>query len=166
MLHTEDWLFYLNISDISDKNIKVIKFMFLWMKYNEWYSKFGLRDSEGAAKLSDDAKARDLYKQMKDEFLNGGRSITTGFKNIPLENGNLTHREGLYKNNGKLLCAYNDDVNCLCKYLKVVYKIRCNFFHGDKLPSDTNVSLIIWAYETLDMLLQKLIRENVIDLKL
>lgn len=166
MLHTEDWLSYLNISDISDKNIKVIKFIFLWMKYNEWYSKFELRDSEGATKLSDDAEARNLYEQMKDEFLSGGCNVTTGFKNIPLENGNRTHREGLYKNNGKLLCAYNDGVNCLCKYLKVVYKIRCNFFHGDKLPSDTNVSLIIWAYETLDMLLQKLIRENVIDLKL
>ncbi len=166
MLHTENWLFYLNISDISDKNIKVIKFMFLWMKYNEWYSKFGLRDSEGATKLSDDAKARDLYEQMKDEFLNGGRSITTGFKNIPLENNSNTSRKGLYKKDGKLLCAYNDEVNCLCKYLKVVYKIRCNFFHGDKLPSSTNVSLIIWAYETLDMLLQKLIREKIINLKL
>lgn len=166
MIHTEDWLSYLHISNISDKNIKVIKFMFLWMKYNEWYSKFGLGDSEGATKLSDDKNARNLYEQVKNEFLNGGSHITKGFINIPLESTNSISRKGLYKDNGKILCAYNDKVNCLCKYLKVVYKIRCNFFHGDKLPSDTNVSLIIWAYETLDMLLQKLIRENVIDLKL
>lgn len=166
MLRTEDWLSYLNISDISDKNIKAIKFIFLWMKYNEWYSKFGLGDSEGAMKLSDDKNARDLYEQIKNEFLNGGRSITTGFKKIPLENNSTISREGLYKKNGRLMCAYNDEVNCLCKYLKVVYKIRCNFFHGEKIPSNTNVSLIIWAYETLDMLLQKLVKENVIDLKL
>ena len=136
------------------------------MKYNEWYSKYRLGDLEGAMKLSDDVRARDLYEQMKDEFLSSGYNVTTGFKNIPIENNNPLHREGLYKNNGKLLCAYNDDVNCLCKYLKVVYKIRCNFFHGNKLPAETNVLLIVWAYETLNIFLHRLIQENIIDLKL
>ena len=105
---------------------------------------------------------------MKNKFLNGGDNITKGFAQIPLEtnsNSNET-RKGLYKNNNNLLCAYNEEVNCLCKYLKVVYKIRCNFFHGSKYPSETNVLLIVWAYETLKMFLQKLIDEGLIDLKL
>ncbi len=168
MLRIDDWLSHLNLSDCNEKNVKVIKFIFLWMKYNEWYSKFGLGDSEGAQKLSDDKKVRDVYEQMKNKFLNGGDNITKGFAQIPLEtnsNSNET-RKGLYKNNNNLLCAYNEEVNCLCKYLKVVYKIRCNFFHGSKYPSETNVLLIVWAYETLKMFLQKLIDEGLIDLKL
>ena len=136
------------------------------MKFNEWYSKYGLGDSEGAVKLSDNERVRDLYETIKCKFLNGGDSISTGFKNIPLINNSNVSRKGLYRKNGNLLCAYNDEVNCLCKYLKVIYKIRCNFFHGDKLPSETNVSLIVWSYETLDVFLHRLVQENVIDLKL
>lgn len=128
MLRIDDWLSHLNLSGCDEKNIKVIKFIFLWMKYNEWYSKLGLGDSDGAQKLSDDEKVRNVYEQMKNEFLYGGERITNGFLNIPLENNISIPRKGLYKNNDNLLCAYNEEVNCLCKYLKVVYKIRCNFF--------------------------------------
>ena len=165
-LSTNDWIDYLNIHSLSDNKQKIIKFIFLWMKYNEWYSKYGLGDTEGSQKLSDINEARCIYEEIKNEFLYGGRIISRGFNDIPIESRPNEIRKGLYRDNGNLLCAYNSEVNCFCKYLKVIYKIRCNFFHGDKLPSETNILLIKWAYESLNMLLSKLKEHGIIEINL
>ncbi|MBQ8750599.1 MAG: hypothetical protein IJZ30_03055 [Alphaproteobacteria bacterium] len=57
---------------------------------------------------------------------------------------------------------YNVDAYCLRNFLEVVYQIRCNFFHGSKIPDSINIKLICWAYDCLDKLMKKLEDKNII----
>lgn len=163
----QSWIDYLNISSLDSRQQKIIKFIFLWMQYNDWYSStYHLSDSEGSQKISENFGARDIYETLKEEILNGGQDVSKGFLRIPVKHDSQIPREGIYKDNGQLLCAYNRDVNCFCKYLKAVYKIRCNFFHGNKYPEEADIDLIIWAYESLNLLLAKLKQQRIIRISL
>ena len=169
-LSVTDWIEYLNISNLNNDKQKIIKFIFLWMKYNDWYQKFNLRDREGALKLSDFIKATQKYRDIKNIILHGEQNsvsprITKGFLNIPKVNGEI-NRQGLYDDSGNKIVAYNDDIHCLCKYLQVIYKIRCNFFHGAKSPDETNIALISWAYESLYLLLSEIQDQDDFNFKL
>lgn len=42
----------------------------------------------------------------------------------------------------------NKDIYDFTKFLNVIYQIRCNFFHGDKIPLDSDdEKLVQWAYK-------------------
>ena len=42
-----------------------------------------------------------------------------------------------------------NDIEDFEKFVNVIYQIRCNFFHGDKIPFDKDdESLVKWAYGT------------------
>lgn len=42
-----------------------------------------------------------------------------------------------------------EDQSDFNKYIEVIYQIRCNFFHGDKIPFDSNdEKLVLWAYKS------------------
>ena len=166
-LTMQSWTEYLNLLSIDSRKQKIIKFIFLWMQYNDWYSStYHLSDSEGSQKISETSEARDIYETLKEEILTGGKDVSVGFLQIPVNHNPQISREGIYKDNGQLLCAYNQNVNCFCKYLKVIYKIRCNFFHGNKYPKETDIDLIIWAYESLILLLKELKCKKIIKISL
>jgi len=42
----------------------------------------------------------------------------------------------------------NDDIKDFSKFIDVIYQIRCNFFHGGKIPLDReDEKLVRWAYD-------------------
>ena len=41
----------------------------------------------------------------------------------------------------------NEDIESFEKFMNVIYQIRCNFFHGDKIPfNEEDEKLVKWAY--------------------
>lgn len=157
-LTVADWLFWLRKDTLPQDQQDVLHFMFTWMKYNNWYSKkYKLNDTQGAIALSKNRIAQEVYKFLRNDFVHS-------FKIIPHRSvqGNSL---GLYSDDEeKIIASFNSNKNNLYYYLKVVYKIRCNFFHGSKVPSVNNIKLIIWAGQTLDKLLIELKRNGVIDI--
>lgn len=160
-LTVTDWMDWLGIHQLEDREeVGVLRFIFLWMKYNNWYAqKYNLRDSQGAVRLSQDILASQIYeKYFKESFLEAFQRIETASSNP---------REGLYKGNGRreeIIAPFTVGSACLCKFLQLIYKIRCNFFHGEKVPSTIDVKLICWASESLCKLLEKLEEENIVNL--
>lgn len=42
----------------------------------------------------------------------------------------------------------NENIYDFTKFINVIYQIRCNFFHGDKIPFDPeDEKLVLWAYK-------------------
>ncbi|MBQ8750598.1 MAG: hypothetical protein IJZ30_03050 [Alphaproteobacteria bacterium] len=81
VLSVEDWLHYIgNYRD--DKKEKIIKFVFTWMKYNNWYSRtYNKRwDRVGAIALSNKKDAVIVYdEELKDEFISSFSNIEVSF---------------------------------------------------------------------------------------
>ena len=40
------------------------------------------------------------------------------------------------------------DIVSFDMFIEVIYQIRCNFFHGAKIPDEDNEKLIKWAYDS------------------
>lgn len=151
-LRVSDWANELHINEYykDDKeNRDVILFVFLWMKFNGYYNKNSDCSIELARVLeaSKDTKMDSIYKKKQDEYLDK-------FKRIPQDGSNEEDREkvrNFYKNTDEY---YNSGKNSLDDFLKVVYTIRCNFFHGNKVPDYNNKKLITWAYNCLQEILE------------
>ena len=152
-----DWLEKLDL--LEEDRQEIIKFVFLWMKYNGWYNNTfkKLRDRQGAIKLSDFLDAGICYEQFRQPFVNGFSKIQV--KNYTNDGQAADEiRRGIYKPNGHTIEEpFSEGADCLCHFLKAVYKIRCNFFHGQKeKPDEINVKLIRWAYKSLSELFNAL----------
>lgn len=155
-LTVKDWMRYLNLNDnIGADTISVIEFIFLWMKYNNWYSqKFkSLNDSKGAIELSENYRAKTTYNKLKNDFL-------TSFKNIKGGHYLDIERTGVCDNRNNEEIHYDEVADSLRDFLKIIYQIRCNFFHGSKAPDDTNVQLIKWASHCFKKFLYKFEEED------
>ncbi len=155
-LTVADWTFWMRGDLLPQEQQEVLHFMFTWMQYNSWYSKtYHMKDVLGSVQLSKNKAAQKVYNALKNGFVQS-------FKMIPYKDEQGS-RLGLYGKE-KIIARFNSNKNNLYYYLKVVYKIRCNFFHGSKVPSVNNIKLIIWAGQTLDKLLIELKRNGVIDI--
>lgn len=156
-LSIEDWLFWFKSDSLHQKQQDVLNFIFTWMKYNNWYSeKYKLQDRLGVVKLSENIEAQKVYETLRCKFVNE-------FKQIPCK-VSVADRLGLYRGKtSKIEVKFNDEYNGFYDYLMIIYKIRCNFFHGSKEPSKVNIQLISWAGKTLGELLKELKLQNIID---
>lgn len=149
LLEMDKWINYLDIENKYRNEAikkKCLLFIFLWLRYNEFYnSKIldNIGDKAKAIKLADDETFQQKYNELKENFLKkfkqieGADTPRTWIKNI--------------KNNEKIY--YNDTQNSLKDFLTIIYTIRCNIFHGDKPPNNTNTKIIAWAYDCFDELL-------------
>ena len=143
-----NWNEFLELDDkYSSDEIKkkCIKFVFLWMEYNTFYNK-----------TYDEPKERDRAKALNIETINEKynsvkeRYLRT-FEQLPCSEGIRTFIKNMQ--NGRKI-YYDRNENNLEKLLSVVYQIRCNLFHGDKLAQDSNAKIIAWAYDCLYDLLK------------
>ena len=132
----QNWIDYLDIENkYNNQEIKkkCLLFIFLWLRYNEYYnSKISrnIGDFQKALQLSECEICKDKYNEFKEQFL-------TSFKQI---DGADSPRTWIL------------DIKDL---LTVIYKIRCNIFHGDKPPNETNIKIIAWAYDCFNQLLNE-----------
>lgn len=164
-MRIEQWLKFLNADNEEDRS-KVIKFMILWMAYNKWYNDkyftlYGqFNDKKKAIELSKNEKALEIYEQLKKQFL-------VSFKNIPSLHCEKGQRDRLWADSSiEVEVLFNDQHSDLLQFLTLIYQMRCNFLHGNKEQNAVNVELIVWAYDMLNMFLQKLIQKRIIELDL
>ncbi|MBR1916120.1 MAG: hypothetical protein IJ830_06780 [Alphaproteobacteria bacterium] len=151
-MNMEKWLKYLE-AEGDDEKSKVIKFIILWMAYNQWYNETYPKingDKNRALQLSQDCKASTAYKDLKTKFLNSFKYISS----VDCEDG---QRDRLWKDSEKENEILFNDQNCdLKQFLTLTYQIRCNFFHGSKEYDEANKKLIAWAYDSLHLLFKTL----------
>lgn len=148
------WWLENNLPKMPNKARKVIQFVFLWQEYNFYYNeRQGRRGSEldRVLALGKDDEARRFYETHKSDFIAKFSSIHSN-----VEHNNP--RTKLYTDISSrgYVEYYADAKDTLEDFLTVVYKIRCNFMHGDKLRNEdvqVDVKLIGWAYDCLLKLL-------------
>ena len=148
-LDMNQWITYLDVENkYQNEEIKkkCLLFIFLWLRYNEFYN-FKISDNIGdkakAIKLADNKTCQQKYNDLKENFLKK-------FKQIE---GANTPRTWILDIKSNKKFYYKEDKSSLKDFLIIIYKIRCNIFHGDKPPSDTNIKIIAWAYDCLNELL-------------
>lgn len=141
------------LSYIEPQARDVIEFIFLWQEYNYTYSRSvpELGDKAGALALAACPIAQRYYDSIKAEILDDFRKIpSNNVHNCPrtkLCKDSHRQREVQFNTNGH---------DSLEDFLKVVYQIRCNFLHGEKLWNENeeiDVKLVAWANKSLKMLL-------------
>ena len=136
------------------------KFAMLWFSFNSYYSKkyFHIRGEKNQViKFAKGNKA--LYKSL----LTGKQA---DFKNV-LEKFTETKypekRECIKDMRpNRSRCVKFDSENNSCEdFFKVLYQIRCNFFHGDKWPdSNQDKKLIQWAFEYFRIFWERFLNEQ------
>ena len=143
----KDWVEYLDFNNVlSEDKQKLVKFLFLWMLYNEYYNanyRSKRKEARRAIGLACDEIALSIYNAYKEEFL-------SSFKDI---DHSPETRLGLYDDCGNVVAEYSDNKKDLESFLFLVYKIRCGFIHGEKSPINVNVKLISWSYDCLSKFL-------------
>ncbi len=149
------WLNFLEANNDYSRS-KVIKFIILWMWYNQWYNEkyidiHGLyNDKAKSLELANEQYAQETYASMQDEILNS-------FKNIPSFHCSTSARDRLWKDSGlEKEILFNEEYCDLKQFLMLIYQIRCNFLHGNKEENDVNIQLITWAYDNLYKFLKNL----------
>lgn len=144
-----------NLPQMDADKRKVIEFVFLWQEYNYYYQKpyghNGCNDKNRALALKDDKGAQAAYDNMKNEFV-------SSFSEIPSLVESNNPRTKLFINNESTesLEYHGNNKDSLENFLLVVYAIRCNFLHGEKLRHEdvpVDVKLIGWAKDSLEKLL-------------
>lgn len=136
------------------------EFAMLWFSFNSYYSERYSHIGREKSKIIEFAKDyKDLYKSLlADEKID--------FKNVLekfTETKSPEKREfvkDMKSNTGR--CVKFDIENKSCEdFFKVLYQIRCNFFHGDKSSdSDQDKKLIQWAFEYFRIFWKKFLDEK------
>lgn len=137
---------------ISSDVRNVIEFIFLWQEYNFKYHVESTRgrDRDAALRLKDNEIAKEYYEQIKEE-------CSRDFARIPSLHSDNNPRIKLSKDSDFQREVLYNTTNCsLEDFLNVIYQIRCNFLHGEKLwneEQNIDIQLICWAKDKLEKLL-------------
>ena len=152
-----NWIEYLDIDNkYIDENAQrnILKFIFLWLKINEYCNKkYGSdkSDTKKINKLSDENILKEKYATLKDDFLEKFASQEkNGIQRTFVIDMRYPNIESEYK-------YFTQEHDNLHDFLKIIYQIRCNLFHGEKEPSDENIELVLWAYDCLNELCEGII---------
>lgn len=153
------WMEYLDHH--FDECGNYFRFAMVWMSFNSYYAlKYKNIRHEKDQVISFAKENTDLYKKlMGDEFKN----ILQGFR----ETGWLFNKPGErdcvvdMRLNSNNMVYFREGENSCTDFFKVLYQIRCNFFHGNKEVSDSrNEVLIRWSYEYLNIFWKKFLENN------
>ncbi len=152
-----NWIEYLDIDNkYIDENAQrnILKFIFLWLKINEYCNKqYGSDklDTKKINKLSCENILKEKYLTLKDDFLK---------KFSDLKKDGISRsfvKDMRHPNNPKFNVKFDSLNYDLKNFLNIVYQIRCNLFHGEKEPSNENIELVLWAYDCLNELCEGII---------
>ena len=147
MIQTNTWLDMIESFDTQEYE-DWFKFAMIWFYFNNYYNKRYAHVNGEKNKIIVLAKDNaDYYEQ---SFY--GVSIIEEFKTKDSD-GNKTYVVNMQNTNQKV---FFDMSHKSCEdFFKVLYQIRCNFFHGDKQPSNQyDKELVKWAGKNLLLFLK------------
>ena len=123
------------------------EFAMLWFSFNSYYSERYSKIRGEKNQIIEFAKDN---KALYESLLTGKQA---DFKNVLekfMETKSPEKRECIkdMRLNGSRCVKFNSEYNSCEDFFKVLYQIRCNFFHGGKRSdSDQDKKLIQWAFE-------------------
>jgi len=135
------------------------KFAMLWFSFNAYYSErysYARGEGEQITKFAKDNK--NLYGSL----LSNTQAV---FKDV-LNEFAKTRSPGREKvrnmrQNSQRSVEFNSKNKSCEDFFKVLYQIRCNFFHGDKVPfSKEDKKLVQWAFEYFSIFWERFLEEN------
>ncbi|MCX6745657.1 MAG: hypothetical protein NTX00_01405 [Candidatus Parcubacteria bacterium] len=145
---------------IEDNN-SFDKFIYLWISFNAFY--VGINSD--APYKSEKELINKIIEEYKQLFFNLVQDMPVSFRNFQ------KYIEGKIENRGFIQDLrfsiseeshkkrYNN-LKALCEFLKCVYQVRCNLFHGGKLLEDgQNETIVRLAYESLIVFLEKIYKK-------
>jgi hypothetical protein len=153
----KEWLEFLNGENIYKDDSAFLKFVVLWISFNAYLNKKyseilncngeHLGDCSKIEKFAKESFGEKLYNQLleNDEF----GMLLEDFKIT-----NASGREFVEDMNSTIIpkerVCFSENNKSFKDFILVLYQIRCNFLHGEKLPYDQNdQKLVDWAYEYL-----------------
>lgn len=157
--NSRKWMEYLE--NHFDECVDYFKFAMVWMSFNSYYA-FHFRNVEGEknAVLAFAEENKGIYN----DLLNTGEfsEVLNDFKKTGWLFGEPGERDCVADARGFNKKTYFKEGEELCvDFFKVLYQIRCNFFHGHKEISDPgNKELIQWAYRYLNIFWKEFLKKN------
>ena len=150
------WIKYLE--NHFDECKDYFKFAMVWMSFNSYYaSRYNHIRGELNQIIEFAKDNKNLYLDLKGNELN---DVLAEFKNTGWlfdVSGDRSHVKNMCRNSNQEI--YFQESNQSCEdFFRVMYQIRCNFFHGSKEISDNgNKKLIKWAHKYLNIFWKKVL---------
>lgn len=140
MIQTRSWLDMVDRFETNEYR-DWFKFAMIWFYFNNYYNQ-NYRGQEKARVLAFAREYSDFYDS---SFYN--EDFLRDFKTKDSD-GNKTYVRNMQTEAQRV---YFDEEHHSCEdFFRVLYQIRCNFFHGDKQPDNRyDKELVRWAGENL-----------------
>jgi len=140
----KDWLDFLR-HGIYSEDTPFLKFAILWLSFNAYLNErnSGIeRDFDKVENFSNGTSAIIQFEETFDikKLINEFKATRSDGREFV---ENVRTKKTAYRK------YFNSENNTFLDYMKVIYQIRCNFFHGDKIPLDNDdKKLVQWAYSS------------------
>jgi len=123
------------------------KFAVLWFSFNSCYSKRYSHKRGEKNQIIEFAKDNEaLYKSLRTGKQADFKNVLEKFTETKFPEKRECVKD--MRPNGGVCVKFDSEHNSCEDFFKVLYQIRCNFFHGDKWPDfDQDKKLIQWAFE-------------------
>ena len=138
------------------------KFAMVWMSMNSYYSsKYDERyEWQRIERLAQDCE--DLYQTLRQDEM---KDVITEFAATGWLHGISGERDCVSDerdpDDEAKKANFSDGLDDAEHFLKVLYRIRCNFFHGDKsLHLEGNHRLLAWAYKYANIFWKAFLEKN------
>lgn len=159
LYNSKNWIEYLD--NHFDDCLDYFKFAMVWMSFNSYYSIRYKHINGELNQITEFIKDNELiYSELTHEV--SFSNVVLDFENTKYLDGSGPRKKVIDMRNGsRKECIFDSSHNSFENFLKVIYQIRCNFFHGDKiLGNEYDKKLIIWAYNYLNILWKKFLENN------
>lgn len=157
----QEWIDYLRI--VESDSTYFLRFAILWLSFACWLNQKYPNEKYERGKL-EEFKKHNLSIRIYKELFNNDDSFRDKIeffsktkmpkREFVIDISKSTPNEVVSQSFKK------EEMENLGKYMEIVYLIRCNFFHGRKLPSGEDEDLIKWAYETFLPLWKRFVNED------
>ena len=138
------------------------RFAMLWFSFNSYYSERYMHIGRETDKITEFAKDNEhLYKDLKEndkEFKNVINEFMNTKEDDRKEVKDMRPRNARQRNRS---AKFNSHQNSCEDFFTVLYQIRCNFFHGGKLPFyEEDKKLIQWAFKYFNIFWKRFLEQN------
>jgi len=159
LYNSKNWIEYLD--NHFDDCLDYFKFAMIWMSFNSYYAiryKHITGEFNQVIEFSKDNEV--IYQKLLSE--GSFSNIISDFENTKYLDGSGPRKKVIDMRNGSgKECIFDGQHKSFEDFLKVIYQIRCNFFHGDKtMGNEYDKKLINWAYNYFSIVWKECLQNN------